>query len=315
VKLRQEAVEFGYAAAWRVVRALPRPVATGVFNAAGDLITRRGGKSVTRLAENLRRVVGPARPEPEFHDLVRAGMRSYARYYMDSFRLPSRSKEQIGSDFELVGEEEFAAAMKRGKGLVVALPHGGNYDVAGAWVAARGWPIVTVAERLRPEGLYQRFLDFRRSLGMEIVPNTGGEKPAFDVLLERLGQGYAVPLLGDRDLSVRGVDVRFFGGRARMPAGPALLALRTGAPLYVADMYYEPAGPRGHLHGPLDLPTEGPLDQRVRQVTQLIADRFAEGITRHPADWHMLQRLWLPELPGPGAAPAAAPTAAAEQAR
>jgi KDO2-lipid IV(A) lauroyltransferase len=130
---------------------------------------------------------------------------------------------------------------------------------------------------------------------MEIIPTRGGERPPFEVLEEKLGQAYVVPLLADRDLSARGVEVEFFGGRTRMPAGPALLALRTGAPLYVAHMWYEPAGPRGELEGPLPVPDAdaGPLDVRVRRLTQLIADRLAAGIARHPEDWHMLQRLWL----------------------
>jgi len=178
---------------------------------------------------------------------------------------------------------------------VVALPHGGNWDAAGAWVAAQGWPITTVAERLKPEGVYERFLAFRRALGMEIIPLTGGERAPLDLLVERLsdGSGTVVPLLADRDLSSRGVEVRFFGGRTRMPAGPALLALRTGAPLYVAHMWYEPDRPVARLDGPIEVPTDGPLDARARELTQRVADRLAEGIARHPEDWHMLQRVWL----------------------
>src|SRR5690606_6127599 len=121
-----------------------------------------------------------------------------------------------------------------GRGVIVALPHSGNWDAAGAWVAAHGWPLTTVAERLKPEGLYQRFVAFRNRLGIEIIPTTGSERPPIDLLTERLRAGYVVPLLADRDLSARGVEVTFFGGRTRMPVGPALLALRTGAPLYVA---------------------------------------------------------------------------------
>jgi lauroyl/myristoyl acyltransferase len=178
---------------------------------------------------------------------------------------------------------------------VVALPHAGNWDAAGAWVAAAGWPITTVAERLKPEGVYERFLAFRRGLGMEILPTHGGERPAFDVLVERLRAGAVVPLLADRDLSARGVEVDFFGARTRMPAGPALLALRTGAPLYVASLWYEPDVACASLEGPLPVPDpgSGPLDQRVRLLTQRIADGLAAGIARHPEDWHMLQRMWL----------------------
>jgi lauroyl/myristoyl acyltransferase len=287
--------EWGYAAGWRLVRGLPAPAAGALFRWAADHAYRRRGPGVTRLAANLRRVVGADLPEPEFEDLVRRAMRSYARYWMEVFRLPSRTREQHLTDFRLERADVLARTVAAGRGAVIALPHGGNWDAAGAWVAANGWPITTVAERLEPVGVYERFLDFRRDLGMEIIPATGGDRAPIDVLDERVRQGAVVPLLADRDLSARGVEVRFFGGRTRMPAGPALLALRTGAPLFVVSMWYSHDAACGHLEGPLELPRpeDGPLDQRLRRTAQLIADRLADGIARHPEDWHMLQRMWL----------------------
>ncbi len=288
------AAETAYAAGWRVVRALPRPVAAALFNAGAEVTVRRGTRGVARLAENLRRVVGPGLPDEELEALVRKAMRSYMRYWMESFRLPSMSRQLILRSFRLHGHELLGDDVATGRGAVVALPHAGNWDMAGAWVAAMGWPLVTVAERLKPEGLYQRFLDFRQGLGMEIIPLTGGERPPLDLLAERLAKGYVVPLLADRDLPGRGVDVDFFGARTTMPAGPALLALRSGAPLYAVDMWYEPDAAVGRLHGPLATPPpeSGPLAERARMVTQTVADHFAAGITRHPEDWHMLQRMW-----------------------
>jgi KDO2-lipid IV(A) lauroyltransferase len=287
------AAELGFSAAWRVVRTLPAGATWPVFAGGASLAARRGGAGVRRLAGNLRRVVGPDLPEKDLDALVRQGLRSYARYWQEVFRLPALSREQLRTGFHLYGEEILGAAVADGTGAVIALPHGGNWDAAGAWVAAQGWPITTVAERLRPEGVYERFLEFRRSLGMEIIPLTGGDRPPLDLLADRLRAGAVVPLLADRDLSSRGVEVRFFGGRTRMPPGPALLALRTGAPLYVAHMWYEPDRPVAQLDGPIEVPTDGPLDVRVREVAQRVADRLAEGISRHPADWHMLQRVWL----------------------
>ncbi len=301
--MKDRLVGWAYAAGWGAVRALPLPVAAAGFRVGADRAARRQGKGVRRLAENLRRVVGPEVTEADLDLLVRDGMRSYLRYWLDAFRLPSRRPDTHRTYFQLGGDDMLADDVATGRGAVIALPHGGNWDAAGAWVAAHGWPIITVAERLKPESLYLRFLAFRERLGMEILPLSGGERPPLDVLAEKLAQGYVVPLLADRDLSARGVEVRFFGGRTRMPAGPALLALRSGAPLYTVDMWYEPDGPRGCLRGPLVLPTEGALDRRVRATTQLIADSLAAGIAEHPADWHMLQRLWLDEaVPAPPAA-------------
>ncbi|SCF27038.1 KDO2-lipid IV(A) lauroyltransferase [Micromonospora viridifaciens] len=301
--------ELGYVAGWRLVRALPQPVVAAAFRAGADRAHRRGGRGTARLRANLRRVVGPELPEAELDELVRAGLRSYARYWMEAFRLPSLSRQEILAGFRLDGAEKLAADVASGRGAVVALPHGGNWDAAGAWVAANGWPITTVAERLKSEGVYERFLAFRQGLGMEILPTHGGARPAFDVLLDRLRAGAVVPLLADRDLSARGVEVDFFGGRTRMPAGPALLAIRTGAPLYVTSMWYEPDVACAALEGPLELPDpdSGPLDARVRVLTQRIADGLAAGIARHPEDWHMLQRMWLDQRTDGSGAPAQPP--------
>jgi phosphatidylinositol dimannoside acyltransferase len=286
-------VERGYAAGWRIVRALPEPVGRALFRAAADAAHRRRGPAVQRLERNLRRVVGPEASAAELDGLLRAGLRSYARYWLEAFRLPSLSKQQRLRRFRLGGNEMLGEAVKNRTGAIVALPHAGNWDAAGAWVAARGWPITTVAERLRPEALYERFLAFREGLGMRIIPLNGGQRPPLEMLEEALKEGHIVPLLADRDLSARGIEVDFFGGRTRLPAGPAILALRTGAPLFTVDMWYERDAACGVLTGPLKLPTEGPLDQRVRALTQQIADNLAAGIAANPADWHMLQKLWL----------------------
>jgi KDO2-lipid IV(A) lauroyltransferase len=285
--------EWGYAAGWRSVKALPAAVTWPAFVAAAAVAARRRGPGTRRLAANLRRVVGAELPEDEFEALLRKALRSYARYWQEAFRLPAQSREQLRTGFRLERGHLLGEHLAAGQGAIVALPHAGNWDAAGAWVAANGWPITTVAERLSPEHMYERFLAFRRGLGMEIIPLTGGQRPPLDTLDERLRAATVVPLLADRDLSARGVEVTFFGARTRMPAGPALLALRTGAPLYVAHMWYEPDAPVGHLEGPLKLPDGAPLDVRVRQLTQQVADRLAAGIARHPEDWHMLQRMWL----------------------
>lgn len=284
----------GHVAGWRMVRALPEGVARPAFRVVADLAYRRRGRGVQRLTANLRQVVGSQLPPSELDVLVRDAMRSYARYWLETFRLPSRSPAQIRQGFRLAGAQLLGEAVATGTGAVVALPHAGNWDAAGAWAAAQGWPVTTVAERLRPERLYAKFLAFREGLGMKIIPLHGGARAPLEVLEERLRQGHLVPLLADRDLSARGVKVSFFGATTRMPAGPAILALRTGAPLFVVSMWYETDTACGKLHGPMPMPpADLPLDQRVHTVTQQIADQLAAGIAAHPTDWHMLARMWL----------------------
>jgi lauroyl/myristoyl acyltransferase len=291
---RDRLTELGYAAGWRAVRMLPLPAARALFNAGADRVARGNGPGTQRLRRNLRTVVGPALPEAELDELVRAGLRSYARYWMEAFRLPSRGRKDFLTDFDLVNADEFHAVLAEGNGAILALPHLANWDAAAAWVVAHNWRLVTVMERLKPERVYERFIAYREKLGMEVLPLTGGRRPPLDVLAERAKQGYAVALLADRDLSARGVEVRFFGGRTRMPAGPALLALTTGAPLYAADLWFTPTGSLGKIRRiELPDPSEGGLDVRVKLTTQRLAEAFEQGIAEHPQDWHMLQRLWL----------------------
>jgi len=293
VSLKDRTADLAYAAGWGLVKAMPASAASALFQAGADRAARKRGPGTQRLAGNLRRVVGPEMPEAEFELLVRDGLRSYARYWLEAFRLPKLSRHDLLKGFVMDNEHLLGQSVETGTGCVVALPHAGNWDYAGAWVGANGWPMTTVMERLKPERLYERFVAYRESLGMEIIPASGGSRPPLDVLLERVQEGRIVPLLADRDLSRRGIDVQFFGARTRMPAGPAVLALRTGAPLFVVSMWYEGPVARGRVDGALTLPTEGPLDERVRTVTQSVADQLAVGIAEHPADWHMLQKLWL----------------------
>jgi lauroyl/myristoyl acyltransferase len=280
-----------YAGGWALVRALPEPVAFGLFRAGADLAARRGGSGVGRLRTNLARVVAtlPAGERPDLDALVRDALRSYARYWCEVFRLPVMPVERILAATQVVGEPRMRAAVAAGRGMVLALPHTGNWDAAGAWLVASGVPFTTVAERLRPESLYDRFVAFRESLGMEVLPLTGGPRPPYDVLVERLEAGGALCLLGDRDLSARGIDVTFFGAATRMPAGPASLALRTGAVLVPVTLSFHDGGWGVVFHPEVE-------HSDVATMTQQVADAFAAGIAAHPADWHMLQRLWLEDL-------------------
>jgi phosphatidylinositol dimannoside acyltransferase len=290
--VKDRLTELGYAAGWRVVRTLPLPAARALFNAGADRAARGNGPGIQRLRRNLRQVVGPDMPDAELDELVRAGMRSYARYWMEAFRLPSQSKQDFLRDFHLLDEAEIDEVMAQGKGAILALPHTGNWDAAAAWLVSKGHRLITVQERLKPEKVFQRFLAYREKLGMQVLPLTGNERPPLDVLAERAAEGWAVALLADRDLSSRGVEVEFFGGRTRMPPGPALLALRTGAPLYAVDLWFTDKQTLGSIRR-IEPATEGALDVRVKQTTQRLADAFAESIARHPQDWHMLQKLWL----------------------
>ncbi|WP_430780152.1 phosphatidylinositol mannoside acyltransferase [Actinoplanes sp. G11-F43] len=288
--MKDRLIDLGYTAGWSLVRALPLPVARSLFRTGADRAWKANGPGVQRLRGNLQRVAGADMPET----LVRDALRSYARYWMEAFRLTSQSREQFLDGFRMEPEwhDQIKKAVADGTGVVLALPHVANWDAAGAWVTGQDLPLITVAERLKPESVYKKFLAYREKLGMRILPLTGGDQPVLDVLAEHLRKGWVVALLGDRDLSRRGIEVEFFGGRTRMPAGPAILAIRTGAPLYAVDMWYDETRVQARMRRVVP-PTDGPLDERVKRTTQLLADAYAAGIAEHPQDWHMLQKLWL----------------------
>ncbi|MEU6053946.1 phosphatidylinositol mannoside acyltransferase [Streptomyces xanthochromogenes] len=284
-----------YGLGWSTVKKLPEPVANGLGRRIADQVWKRRGKSVLRLESNLARVVPDASPE-RLAALSRAGMRSYMRYWMESFRLPSWSRDRMANGFVPADVHHLVDGLASGRGVVIALPHMGNYDLAGAWVTTKmDTPFTTVAERLKPETLYDRFVAYRESLGMEVLPHTGGS--AFGTLARRLRAGGLVCLVADRDLSASGVEVKFFGETTRMPAGPAMLAQQTGAVLLPVTLWYDDSPiMKGRVHPPIEVPETGDRASRTSSMTQAMADAFATGIADHPEDWHMLQRLWLADL-------------------
>jgi phosphatidylinositol dimannoside acyltransferase len=289
-------VEAAYAAGWSVVRGLPEPVARAQFDAVADVAWLRGGKGVDRLRSNLHRVK-PELDEHALRMLTRAAMRSYLRYWCEVFRLPRMRLDDVIARMFVVDEQRLRDAIAAGNGVILALPHMGNWDHAGAWLAGTGAPFTTVAERLQPEALFERFVAFRESLGMEVLPLTGGQRPPYDLLADRLRSGGVLCLLADRDLTATGVNVDFFGAVARMPAGPAALAHDTGAALLPVTLWY-PDRRRWHgrIHPQVQVPDDGDREAKVRAMTQQTADAFAEAISAHPADWHMLQRVWVDDL-------------------
>ncbi|MFD7938643.1 phosphatidylinositol mannoside acyltransferase [Streptomyces sp. NPDC059755] len=284
-----------YGLGWSTVKKLPEPVAVRLGRTVADLAWKRRGKGVRRLESNYARVVPGASPE-RLAELSRAGMRSYLRYWMESFRLPAWSAERISNGFTAKDVHYLTDGIASDRGVILALPHMANWDLAGAWVTTElRTPFTTVAERLKPETLYDRFVAYREGLGMEVLPHSGGS--AFGTLARRLRDGGLVCLVAERDLSASGVEVDFFGDTATMPAGPALLAQQTGALLLPVTLWYDDTPVmRGQVHPPVEVPESGTRAEKTSVMTQSLADAFATGIAEHPEDWHMLQRLWLADL-------------------
>lgn len=294
-----------WSAGWRFARSLPEPVVDRVFAAVADMAWARRTGPVRQLEDNLAHVLaapagegpGPAPAPGQARAMARVAMRSYMRYWSEMFRLPDWSPERVRSMVRVDGEEVIDAAIAAGHGIILALPHMANWDLGGAWAGLRGLPVTTVVERVRPERLFQQFLAYRQAFGLEVVPLTGSDTAVLGTLVDRLRHNRLVPLLADRDLLGSGIPVRFFGASARLPPGPALLALRTGAPLVPGGLWYDDAGVRIHLYEPVHDPGVGTTRERVVAMTQQVADAMADAIRAHPTDWHMLQPVWAGEPP------------------
>lgn len=283
--------DWAYATGWMAVRAMPEFAARNAFGAAARYAARGGGPD--QLRKNLARVLRVP-PDDVPDALMRDSLASYARYWREAFRLPTMDLPVLARQLHdsVPGKENVAAALAEGRGAVCALPHSGNWDMAGVWLAHTHGTFTTVAERLKPESLYRRFIAYRESLGFEVLPLSGGDRPAFDVLCDRLRDNRVVCLMADRDLTRTGVQVDFFGEPTRMPAGPAKLAIATGAALLPAHCYFDGDGWVADIQSPLDCSSGD-----VQAITQLLADQFEKNIAAHPEDWHMMQPQWLADLP------------------
>lgn len=282
--------DMGYAAGWQLVRTMPELVARNMFEAGAWYASLGGGPD--QLRKNLARVIGVA-PADVPDDLMRESLASYARYWREAFRLPSMNLPAVARrlDEVVIGADNLKVGHDAGRGGILALPHSGNWDMAGVWLVSKYGTFATVAERLKPESLYRRFIEYRESLGFEVFPLSGGERPPFELLSERLRANRFVCLMAERDLTRSGVEVDFFGEPTRMPAGSAKLAIETGAPLYPTHVHYDGDDCVVEIFDPLDTSSGD-----VGIITQALADQFAKNIAAHPADWHMLQPQWIADL-------------------
>ncbi len=262
-----------------------------MLEGVADRVWRQRGSGVRQLEDNLRRAA-PDLSEAASRVVCQEAVRSYFRYWHEVFRLPAWSTARTVDSVVTTGEEGLRAGFARGRGAIIALPHMANWDHAGAWACLTGMPVSTVAERLRPESLFDRFVSYREQLGMEVIA-LSGSGTTMVTLKASLDAGRLVCLLADRDLTGTGVDVELLGESARMPGGPAALARMTGAPLVALTLSY-----RGPL---MQLDFSDPLEHRrgragLVEMTQDIATWFTAGIRRTPVDWHMLQPVFSSDL-------------------
>lgn len=294
-----QAVFRTYTTLGRCLATLPEPVALGLANVVGDLLFEVRHDHRRMVSTNLRRVIGADRGAAD--DAVvdrwaRRSFRAYARYWVEGARLPSTSPAEVEERTFCDGLEYLQDGIAAGRGVIMALPHVGSWEFGGAFLATQDLPMTSVAERLEPPELFEFFVEQRAAMGLTIVPLDASSGSA---IVATLRQGRLVGLLSDRDVAGNGIEVEFFGEATTMPAGPATLALRTGASLVTGAVYSGPgADHRAIVEPPLDTTRQGSLRSDVARLTQQIATRFEGLIRQAPDQWHVFQPLWTVDRPG-----------------
>jgi phosphatidylinositol dimannoside acyltransferase len=284
------ATYLGYRAAAAIAMALPESLSRPAAGLTGRVLGlgMRGRRQM--LGRHLRRIHGPELDGRALDRAVNATFASYGRYWLEVFRLPRQDLLALDEGrFILEGRDHVDKALADGRGVVIGCPHLGNWDLGAAWFAARGYQPTTVVEPIEPPALFEWFCSHRRALGMGIVP-LGPD--AGSVLLKKLREGLMVGLVCDRDLAGNGIEVEFFGERTTLPAGPATLALRAGAPLMAGANFFEGDAHRCIIRPPLDTSRQGTIKEDIARITQALAADFEVLIRRAPDQWHMLQPNW-----------------------
>ncbi len=279
-----------YRAGAFAARAMPAPALPSIARLLGA--TAAGAPSSRRLMveRNLQRASGGTLSGAALRRAVHRTFESYGRYWIESFRLPGTSAADIQTGIQVDDYEHIADGLAAGNGVILALPHLGGWEWAAFWLTeVKRVPVSAVVEAIEPPQLGEWFAELRRAFGLEII--TLGPSAGADVI-RALKANRIVCLLCDRDIGGGGIDVEFFGERTTLPAGPATLALRSGAPLVPCAVYFEGARHRGSVRPALPAERTGRLRDDVAHLTQLLACELEALIRRAPEQWHLMQPNW-----------------------
>jgi lauroyl/myristoyl acyltransferase len=289
--LREAFAYHAYRTLERLAMSLPERAGRRLFVLMGRLAFRWMPKVRATVIANQARVLGVEPSDPRAVLSAREAFELYARYWFDTFRARVLGPEGLIARTRIVGLEHIDEALAAGGGVLAVLPHMGNWDVAGGVLVARGYRLASVAEELRPRRLFELFLRHREELGIRIVPLTRNGHVG-QRLKQLLAENWIVALVADRDLTGRGVEVEMFGARRRVPAGPALLALTTGAPLMVCPVATLEDGWEIRIEPPLRIEPSGDLRADVEALSRRMAEGFERAIAARPTDWHLFQPGW-----------------------
>ncbi len=288
MNFQERSVVLGFKIAWATFGYLPDSLLQLIARFASKRTFKKQGAGVRRLVFNIARVLNLDINDSKVIEVSKSALNSYMRYWVSMFALPKRSNAYLESAVVMRNEDELANALKAGTGVILAVTHSGNWDLAGAYVADKFGGITTVAERLRPVELFDEFTRHRLKRKIEIIAHRGGKVPPSVALANALQSGKLTGLVTDRDMSHHGIEVNFFGHIAKMPLGAAKLAIENNALIIPAAVFEENGKTIIDFSPSLDLSTQNP-----EIVTQNLAHIFEDIISKHPENWHMLQKIWV----------------------
>lgn len=293
--LADSATVNGYRLGSLAARALPGPIASAAAAMIGLTFATSMREKREMIELHLKRV-NPSLSGFALRQSVQQAFDSYAKYYVESFRLPTMSKRAVAAGFSVEGMDHITEALALGNGVILALPHLGGWEWAGRWLTDQGYKMTVVVEPIEPPELFEWFVELRQKLGMTVVPLGSN---AAGAVLKALRANEVVCLLCDRDIERKGVPVEFFGETTTLPAGPAMLGLRTGAPVLPVGCYFTNRynGHHAVVRPPLPPDRSGDLREDVAKMTQLLAHELEYLIRRAPEQWHLFQPNW-PSDPG-----------------
>ena len=290
-------IDYLYGLAWFLVKRLPNKITSKAFRKIADYSYKKDIKGVQQLRANLSFMLKLNSNSIELENLVKEGMRSYLRYWQEAFRLPKWDKKYLEKNIRIKGRINLDSAQKSGKPVVTAVAHMGNWDAAGFWYTNNFGELTTVAERLKPESLFNRFVKFRNSFGIEIIP-TSGETDIFMKLVRRAKEGRMIALVADRDISRNGIEINYGDSKTTFPVGPAAIVTTVDGLILPMSSYYDFDEKLTFEFLPALSPNKNlSKEQNILDLTQAVANIFETEIKKHPKDWHLLQSVWKDVLP------------------
>ncbi len=271
-------------------RKLPKKIGLSIASFLGHVTARIDRKRRDQVIRNANRLSDSELSRKELNDFISQTFESYAHYWLNTFRLVDLTKEELESTFSYDGWEFIESALKKDSGVILVLPHLGAWEWGGLWISKiKDVPVSAVVEPLEPPELFEWFKRTRNALGMDII-SLGSD--AGSQVLKAISDKQLIVLVSDRDVGGSSVEVEFFGEKTFLPAGPATLALRTGATLLPVAVYNKDNGCHGVVRPAISLERKGQFRSDVQRITQIIADEMELLIRKAPEQWHLMQPNW-----------------------